>query len=786
MLVHSLEVAGLSDPITDLVDEFEREWRQKVPCLDRFIARLPEEDRAYGRAELVRVDLQQRYNRGLRPSAREYFDRFPDLTDVDGRALSIIYEEYCLRKESQEDIEPSEFCKRYSTWQHSLVAQLAIHRHLSQAETPPPKSPPFPNEGEAFGEFALVELLGTGGASRVFVARAKQMGGMEVVLKITHDRGDESAIMGHLDHDHIVPINTSFVDEKTGFRVLSMPYRPGLTLDQVVNHLWKCATNNRPAPRKAQMIRELMYRAYPDQRSEEERSHGWKGFPSKRPYCDGVAWIGLKLASALAHAHSRGVFHRDVKPDNVLLSCRSGPQLIDFNLSHQDNPADQARAAHRGGTLPYMAREQLLAFQDSKLWATVGAPADLFSLGLILRELLTFRPTEKPDLNREVPRVINDLLLRRNIPVTSLRKQNPAVPHALDAIVQKMLAESLESRYKTCDEVAEDLQRFLNRRPLRFAKNPSRVERAKNWATRNSMRAAIAAVCLLVVGLATKPGRDVLRNVLGVSSTDQTAVATPKTLDEMLSAAIAALQQGKKADGDQLITQLIRQEGAEKFLEDYLRANPESFIATNALANLYQAKPVRNRAENLLRASQTEALFRRMIELDPNKPEHYYDAALMAFVQEKQDQALIDVDEAIRLNIAMGGGERQFFYYRLMYLRSKVHASLAERECERPNLELATREINQALADLAVVGPNRGAEENDDLTSAYPCYSTIEHVTLARLQLKSNQKEAALATLLKAQKFADDAEKVPNTRYKVPDKVKSSIEELLKQANQKN
>ncbi len=133
-----------------------------------------------------------------------------------------------------------------------------------------------------------------------------------------------------------------------------------------------------------------------DARRADGDAPGWSDFPAAGSYADAVAWVGLKIAQALSHAHGRGFYHRDVKPENVLLNGRDGPQLIDFNLAHDPALAGAARSAHRGGTLPYMAREHLEAFLDPARWDDVDGRADLFSLGLVLRELLTLQSPARP------------------------------------------------------------------------------------------------------------------------------------------------------------------------------------------------------------------------------------------------------------------------------------------------------------------------------------------------------------------------------------------------------
>src|SRR5262249_14416532 len=112
---------------------------------------------------------------------------------------------------------------------------------------------------------------------------------------------------------------------------------------------------------------------------------GWKQL-ERRSYVDAVLWLGACLADGLAHAHERGILHRDVKPANVLLTDDGTPMLLDFNLGQDVKSGGEAFI---GGTLPYAAPEQLRAFQTNA--GGVDARADVYSLGVLLHELLTGR-----------------------------------------------------------------------------------------------------------------------------------------------------------------------------------------------------------------------------------------------------------------------------------------------------------------------------------------------------------------------------------------------------------
>jgi hypothetical protein len=150
-----------------------------------------------------------------------------------------------------------------------------------------------------------------------------------------------------------------------------------------------------------------------------------------------------------------------------------------------------------------MAPEQIAAFLDPARWDQVGAAADIYSLGLVLRELLTGRPPELPDETQTRCRALADFLDRRACLDLSIRQINPAVPHALGAIVARCLEYDPEARYPDAGALAVDLERFLQHRPLRVARNPCRRERLTNWHVRNrglvklGIAAAIAAATLL-------------------------------------------------------------------------------------------------------------------------------------------------------------------------------------------------------------------------------------------------------------------------------------------------
>ncbi len=455
----------------------------------------------------IKSHLRVRIEAGEQAAASDYFEVFPELLEDRERVVSVVYEEYCLYDEHGQAPDTELFYERYERWRDSFEAQLNIHRIFTcksqQSEDLQPMR--FPVPGDDFQSFHLRSLLGKGGAARVFLALDRELGDREVALKISRDHGKEPSILGRLNHPHIVPVLSVKRDLELGLRGMCMPYQPGLPLNKVVDLLRVI-----PGEKSAKDLWTLA-RNTPTSRSNETKTQpqsagGWNGYPIQGSYSQGVAWIAMTLAEALHCAHSRGVLHQDVKPANVLLAASEGPQLLDFNMARFPDSVDQATAAVAGGTLPYMAPEQLDALLDGSLSTLVREPADVFALGLVMRELLLLKSPELPRGSLPVSRAVREMKDRRSIPLQRLRECDPSIPHALDAIERKCLAPAPKDRYASAAELAEDLAAFLAFQNLPHAVNPSRTERTVNWAIRNKRIGLIAATVFFSTALAVLIG----------------------------------------------------------------------------------------------------------------------------------------------------------------------------------------------------------------------------------------------------------------------------------------
>ena len=323
------------------------------------------------------------------------------------------------------------------------------------------------------GRFILRRLLGRGGFGIVFLAEDPSLS-RSVALKIPRPQImfskqakqrfiREAQLAALLDHPSIVPVYET--GEIGPVWYIASAYCNGPTLAA-----WQSQRVDRVPPRLA-------------------------------------AHIVRNLASAVQHAHSRGVLHRDLKPSNILLEPTDKPQLpgfpfvlkvADFGLGIRLKESHElTRTGMLLGTSRYMAPEQ--ARGDAK---AIGIATDIYALGVILYELLVGRPPFVDKHDSETLRAIQHDLP----PETPLRSRR--VPRDLQAICLRCLAKQPQLRYSSAAELADDLERQFNGHPV-IARSIGPVARSARWVSRNRIASAlfgvivvslIAVTWLLVVG----------------------------------------------------------------------------------------------------------------------------------------------------------------------------------------------------------------------------------------------------------------------------------------------
>ena len=190
----------------------------------------------------------------------------------------------------------------------------------------------------------------------------------------------------------------------------------------------------------------------------------------------------VQAASALAHAHLYGVVHRDVKPANLILDPLGHVWVTDFGLAQIQTEANLTRSGDLLGTLRYMSPEQASGGKTPMDHRT-----DIYSLGVTFYELLALQPAVTGVGYQEIIHQIAEQ------DPASPRSIEPRVPFELEVIMRKAIAKNPVERYESASQMADDLQRWLDDKPI-LAKPPTVLQRFAKWRRRHSSLVAVATL----------------------------------------------------------------------------------------------------------------------------------------------------------------------------------------------------------------------------------------------------------------------------------------------------
>ncbi len=467
-------LAPLSAPEREKLEswlvDFDLAWTEDL--LARQIQQLPPKDRLRVPAliEMVKIDLERRWQRGRQVLLEPYLRAYPELASAEGALAVLIRAECDVRAQFGTPPAPSELLRRFPN-QAAAIRQLgappAASRPDARRSAPAARetvhsaaSTPSVAAGsgsaralpEQFGaRYRIVKKLGRGGMGTVYLAKDTQLD-RPVALKVPHFEPDdgpevlqrfyqEARIAATLDHPNICPIYD--VGEVGGVPYLTMKCIVGKPLTDFIR-----ADRPLPPVQAAALVR--------------------------------------KLALALQAAHARGIVHRDLKPSNIMIHQGGEPVVMDFGLAARPYREGSARLTRTGtplGTPAYMAPEQVRGDTHG-----LGPACDVYSLGVVLYELLTGRPPfEGP-----VYAVLALVLTQEPPPPSQLR---PGLDPQLEAVCKKAMAKKPEDRYATMAEFAEALAVCLRKR----SPAPPKSQRRLPVALLGVAGGALLAVLLLLV-----------------------------------------------------------------------------------------------------------------------------------------------------------------------------------------------------------------------------------------------------------------------------------------------
>ncbi len=309
-----------------------------------------------------------------------------------------------------------------------------------------------PDKQWHLGNYEILEEIGRGGMGVIYRARQRHSRRIVAVKRVLAHQADshetlvrfrrEAQAAAGLDHPNILPVY-EVSESEDGLPFFSMKYATGGSL--------------------------------------RAAGAGLRDQPNE------CVRLMAKVARAIEYAHGEGILHRDLQPGNILLDSRGEPFVSDFGLAKWlTEESDLTQSLTTFGTPGYIAPEQAESAAGELTLA-----ADVYSLGAILFNLLANRP---PFVGANVLSVIRQAA---GTAAPKLRSFAPSLDRDLETICARSLERDPKLRYQTAGDFAEDLERWLEGRPIaaRPVGAPARVWR---WSRRNPILAATAIACLLL------------------------------------------------------------------------------------------------------------------------------------------------------------------------------------------------------------------------------------------------------------------------------------------------
>ena len=420
--------------------------------------------------------------------------------------------------------------------------------------TPPPDAP---ESLDHIGAYRLLERIGEGGCGVVYLAEQESPVRRRVALKV---------IRLGMDTERVI---ARFEIERQALAMMDHPH---------IAHVLDAGTTPTGRPYFAmEWVRGRKITDFCDENRLSIRQR---------------IELFIEVCQAIQHAHQKGVIHRDIKPSNVLVSMQDGkpqPKVIDFGIAKATDSSDLTPGLTDAGGLPMGTLASMSPEQAASGGIDVDTRSDVYSLGILLYELLCGRPAFDPAelasagypaaidtlLHREVrppSSIIADLPPDGTLSLAACRGTDPgkwisAFKGDLDQVTMKCLEKDRSRRYETVNGLARDLERFLANEPV-LARPQSRLYRFRKFVDRNRAACVSALLITLTVlaGFAISTGmylrenaalreQQRLRQVAEIARAAEARLREQAQARANVSKASLLLSQGKTEEADAVLRQ---------------------------------------------------------------------------------------------------------------------------------------------------------------------------------------------------------------------------------------
>ncbi len=674
-------------------------------------------------ASIAMADMRHEWSAGRHPTSDDYFRLVPSLLSDPESALDVVYAEFLRHEERGERTSIASWRDRYPAFATELCRQIDFHRSLNElssdvdghneidvtidgdnAKTPINDADTLANgtsrtEPLAKGArdddsvnsrtpsipgYDRLQEIGRGGMGVVYRARQISLG-RDVALKFLY-RSEfatpsqlsrfqaEAAAISRLRHPNFVQIYDYGTHKGCPFLVLE--YVEGGTLANMISGV-------------------------------------------AQPLSFSTATIE-SLAMAIQYAHDHGVIHRDLKPNNVLVSAGGVLKITDLGLakctSLDAGPNEQGNTESGSlvGTPAYMAPEQVAETRD----VLVTPAADVYSLGVTLYQLLTgtvpFNAHSLYELLRQI---------REQEPI-SPRDLRPDTSRDLETICLKCLHKEPRKRYKSAAELAIDLQRSRAGHPI-AARRINAVERTWRWTRRNPLIAGlVASIFVLLTGGLSMMAALYLGVRHQAARADKNFHVAMHAVESYLTD-VSDSPDLKSQGMEPLRRQLLAT--AQTFYEQLLKEQDDIGDATAKLAEShYRLARIHSELGDRMAAirhyKSADDVYRRLAIMEPNQPDHEYWQSLCHFnlctkFRELGDWRTAEFHALLARDIRQGlfdqhSNEIKYKIYLTHSLCDLVslYAASAQPTLERESYDIATTSYNELL-DV----PSSNLSDDDEL-----------------------------------------------------------------------